>query len=168
MPMSENEYQRIASRLEAGESLRKAAGSKAKCMAFSRLRDKREGKSPPKRGVAPLGTLSPALISNLKNVVASSEQVLIEAPAEITAESLFLEAKKALWRIMQQRTPMPAYLNLVIQICKEELPSWKSGKGNKQGTEEYKEILTDLLGASTPTFKLLKGRATDGQSVTAN
>lgn len=168
MPMSENEYQRIASRLAAGESLRKAAGCKAKSMAFSRLRDKREGKVRPKIGEAPLDTLTPAIISKLKNAAISSSGVVEDIPAEITAESLFLEAKKALWRIMQQRAPMPAYLNLVIQICKEELPAWKGGRGNKQGTEEYKGILEDLLGAKTPTFKILEGRATDGQSIAAN
>lgn len=168
MPMSENEYQRIASRLAAGESLRKAAGSKAKCMAFSRLRDKREGRVRPKIGVAPLDTLPPAIVSKLKNAAISSSGVVDDTPAEITAESLFLEAKKALWRIMQQRSPMPAYLNLVIQICKEELPAWKNGRGNKQGTEEYKGILEDLLGAKTSTFKLFEGRGADGQSIAAN
>ena len=167
MSMSEEEYQQIKARVDGGENLVSAVhGNHAKRMQFFRLRDKREGVIRKKRGY-PLRDSPESPQANLENGK-DSKPVSDVIPSEITADLLLLEAKKALYRTMKQQSPMPAYINLVIQICKEELSCWKTGKGNKQGTSEYKEILEGLLSDGTPIFKLLERSSENGPAIKAN
>lgn len=170
MPMSEEEYQWIKARVDGGEPIfRVVNGNHAKRMQFSRFRNKREGliREPQKKRGYPLRYSPERLQADSENDK-DSVPVMDVPPSEITADSLLLEAKKALYRIMKQSSPMPAYINLVLQLCREELSCWKVGKGTKQGTSEYKEILEGLLCEGTPTFKLLERSSENGSIVKAN
>ena len=185
--MTEEEYRRIKACIAGGLSMSKAvAGNKAKKMQYIRMRDrvegyiqvcrpgKNKGADPTKKEPAPLETLAPLVKSILKNEDCqetepdSGKEVDKEPQVEITAEGLLAAAKRALYRIMNQGSPLPAYINLVFALCRVEIDSWKEGRVAKQGTDEYQRVIADLLSENTPTFTLLEGKQKDGQIVAAN
>ena len=176
--MTEEEYRRVKACIAGGMSMSKAVGgNKAKKMQFIRMRDRMEGHPPSYRPgknkrVAPIGTLAPLAKAILENdncqEPEKDKEDDKEAPIEITAEGLLAEAKRALYRIMKQSSPLPAYINLVFALCRVEIDSWKEGKLAKQGTDEYQRVIADLLSENTPTSTLLEGKQKNEQIVAAN
>lgn len=88
-----------------------------------------------------------------------SDLVADVAKEDIPTEKLLFLAKKALARILQKPNPPPSYLSLVLKLCELTLPDFAQNRpSHKDGVNEYKNILSDLLQEPVEKFSIIKGK----------
>lgn len=186
MRITDQEYQEIKAKIANGMSAKKATGTPARRIQYSRMRKKR-GDAPPVQSQqatvadvireatiaaniepspapspVPSPVPSPEPFSVLTPVPSISHVMDFHNFLPVETRELLEVTKRVIHQqLLQTAYPAPAWAKLAFELCEKELPEWRN-KNTKAVKDQYEAILESVVKKSTG-FQILerKGNATN-------